>query len=291
MKIPEFTAQTSLYRTSNHYCSAVAESGGSILDQSVVAAYIPGPDTQNRCSGCTGVCVTTRDVCLAKTAATVVEACWISLGFGCAEAIALGYLQAASCEQAYLECFGICNIPTGPGWESPCCPKVCGAPTPGVAGSGCCDHGESCVDPSEPNSRQGCCPSGRRCGDHCCATGEICNGDTCCPPGTNTTCNGVCCNGVCDSFGSCCEPPSHVCGGQCCPPFNKCCNGKCCGAYQQCDPTLGTCSDPPPPPDSGCYLFAGGSPCGTGRKCCYDFLKCCGVDDNGLPICKTNCIH
>jgi hypothetical protein len=225
MNIPKFTAQASLYRASNSYHSSVAESGGSIPAPSVVAAYIPGPKTQNRCSGCIDVCTATRDVCLAKVAITVAETCWASLGFGCGAAIALGYIQAASCESTYLSCFGICNIPSasGLGWESPCCPKVCGFPTPGSEGTGCCDHGEACVDQDDPNSREGCCPSGRLvCGNSCCAEGQ-----TFCTEG------GQCSSDFPGHFPNDPPPPpppnncifgGEPCGPKCCPPGLQCCN-------------------------------------------------------------------
>lgn len=233
MNIPAFSAQASLYRTSNHYRSVVAVSDGSIPAQSVVAAYIPGPETQNRCSGCTDKCVNVRNFCLAETAAMVAEACLTSLGFGCGAAIALGEIQAASCEEGYLSCFGICNIPSADGiWESSCCPKVCGIPTPGVGGSGCCDHGETCVGLDSPNTRDGCCPVGQYCGGNCCARGESCCGNTCCP--SNYFCLE---GGICTEF----------------PPFTP--------------PGW----EPPPPPENNCIF--GGEPCGRkccppGKFCC-----------------------
>jgi hypothetical protein len=174
MKMPPFTAQASLYRTSNRYRSSVTDFGGSIADQSVVAAYIPGPRTQNRCSGCTDICVGLRNICLAEVSFTVAQACWASLGFGCGAAIAWGYVKTGGCYAHYAKCFGLCQIPSNPIWESPCCPKVCGIHIPGIAGSGCCDHGEACVGSHNPNTRDGCCPVGRECYGNCCAEGEHC---------------------------------------------------------------------------------------------------------------------
>jgi hypothetical protein len=233
MNIPQFTAQASLYRASNRYRSSVADFAASIPAQSVVAAYIPGAETMNRCSGCIDACTTARDVCLAKTAVMVTEACWASLGFGCGAAIAWGYIQAASCESVYLECFGFCNIPSGPGWKGFCCPKVCGLPTPGKEGTGCCDHGEACVAQDDPNSRDGCCPVGHFCGGRCCPTDAPCCGSSCCPPPYS------CIEGVCTTgFGTGTPPPPHGCPPgaapcgfpdssgvirTCCPPGLKCC--------------------------------------------------------------------
>jgi hypothetical protein len=249
MSIPEFTAESSLYRTSNRYRSSVADFGDSIADQSVVAAYIPGPRTQERCSGCTDPCVGLRDICLAKVALGVLEGCAGTLGFGCGAAIAWGYVQTAGCYAHYAECFGLCQIPSNPLWESPCCPKVCGIHIPGIAGSGCCDHGETCKGLGmQENTRDGCCPVGRDCGSVCCAAGENCCGEICCPS-----------NYFCIDSNTCVEYPTFP-------------------------------NTPPPPrPESGCYLFEGGSPCGS--KCCYGGLQCCGVLENGQPDCKTSCLR
>lgn len=221
MNIPEFTAQASLYRTSNRYRSSGGDFGGSMPAQSVVAAYIPGPETQNRCSGCTDVCVGLRNICLAKTAVEVLEGCLGTLGFGCGPAIAWGALQTAGCYAHYAECFGYCQIPNIPGvWKSSCCPVVCGIHTPGIAGSGCCDPGEACVGSHNPNTRDGCCPVGQECHGNCCAKGEFCYDGGICgeppspmfpetpplPPPVNNC-----------IFGG--EP----CGTKCCPPGFQCC--------------------------------------------------------------------
>src|SRR5438270_3404954 len=114
MNIPQFTGQASLYRTTNRYHSSATDFSGSPSDRSVVAAYMPGPHTQERCSGCTDICVGLRDVCLAEVAFSVTEACVGSLGFGCGAAIAWGYVQAGGCYAHYAECFGPCQIPSNP---------------------------------------------------------------------------------------------------------------------------------------------------------------------------------
>lgn len=255
MNMPGFTAHASLYRGSNHYRSCVANFDGGTADHAVVAAYIPGSDTQQRCNDCLHPYRVTRDICLAKTAWMVVSACGLTgiltLGGGCAAAIAMGYHQAASCEAGYLAGFGICHIPGGAGsFSGPCCPKVCGIHTPGVKGSGCCDHGETCKGlGARQNTRDGCCPVGRDCGSMCCAQDEKCCGEICCPI-----------NHYCLDNNTCSEHPGTF-------PITP----------------------PPTPPESACYLFAGGSPCGS--KCCYGGLQCCGVDNTGQPICKASCIR
>ena len=223
MTTPRFTASVSLYRTNNCYRSPMYEPSGSRAEQSVIAAYTPGPRTQERCSGCTDICVGARDVCLAIVSVSVIEACFASLGFGCGAAIAWGYTQAGGCYAHYAECFGLCRIPTNPIFESPCCPKVCGIHIPGIAGSGCCDHGEACVGSHNPNTRDGCCPVGQECFGNCCAKGDYClEGGVCSPePGY-------------PRFDDTPPPPppqnncifgGEPCMGKCCPPDMVCCGG------------------------------------------------------------------
>jgi hypothetical protein len=218
MNIPGFSAHASLYRTSNRYHASVAELSSSIADQSVVAAYLPGPRTQERCRGCTEPCAGLRDACLSVVASRVAAACWGSLGWGCGAAIAWGYAEAGGCYAHYATCFGLCQIPSNPLWDGPCCPKVCGIHIPGVAGSGCCDEGESCVGSHNPNTRNGCCPVGQECHGNCCAKGEHClEGGVCStepgyfepsyPPRPVNNC----------IFGG--EP----CGTKCCPVGTVCC--------------------------------------------------------------------
>jgi hypothetical protein len=250
MNIPAFTAEASLYRTSNRYFSSMANLGDSLANQSVVAAYIPGPESQTACDHCLHNYKVLRDICLAKTAVMWAEACIGSLGFGCGAATAWAYQEAAACEEGYLIGYGVCHIPGGLGELSgPCCPKVCGVPTPGSAGSGCCDHGETCKGLGmRENTRDGCCPVGQDCGSVCCAPDEKCCGEVCCPK-----------NYYCLDSRSCSENP---------------------GTFVN--------TTPPPQPESNCEFFEGGSRCGS--KCCYGGLHCCGVDKNGQPICKSSCI-
>jgi len=223
MSIPEFTAEASLYRTNNRYRSSVADFGGSIADQSVV------------------VCAGLRDFCLAKVGLSVLEECATTLGFGCGPAVAWGLVQGAGCYAHYGECFGYCQIPDVPGvWKSSCCPKVCGIHIPGIAGSGCCDHGETCKGLGmQENTRDGCCPVGRDCGSVCCAAGEKCCGEICCP--SNYFClDSNTCSENPGTFPNTPPPP---------PPFNNCifggdpCQGKCC------PPGLVCCGGSPGQPD------------------------------------------
>ena len=238
MSIPAFSAQASLYSNSRRYRSSITESDAkSSSGHSIVPAYMPGPATQHECALCTDACAVPRDVCLSKVAISVAEGCIASLGFGCGAAISLGYLQAASCLATYAVCLDYCNIPDlgVTGFHGPCCPKVCSWPDLIAGfGSGCCDHGEACVDKDDPNSREGCCPTEQAvCGGDCCAKGEYCCGENCCP--ADYFCrDGVSCSQFPGDFNPGTPPPpppadncifgGEPCGPKCCPPGTHCCN-------------------------------------------------------------------
>jgi hypothetical protein len=238
-----------------------------------------------------------------------------------------------------------CPSGSGPACGNGCCPpgQKCGNSywhfcCPADAGEFCldefnrpfcCPSGQVCLDASTGL----CCPkdAGPRCGDTCCARGEVCRDGVCCDP--RLLCGdgerAVCCFGVCRD-GQCCSTPSHMCGQVCCPPFNVCCDvgGKqvCCGSYEvclhsgccpqervcgrQCCPPGHMCKDPlkevcvPCPPDLvPCLLGpSGNSPahsicclpnvtCCAG-KCCAPYEICC--QPGGLPVgCYPSnaCIH
>src|SRR5664279_3385609 len=151
MNLPAFTAQASLYRTSNRYHSVVEFYDSAIPAESLVAAYLPGPQTLHDCGVCTDQCARIRNICLAEVAASVAEGCLLSLGFGCGAAILAGIGPAAHCVEGFAICLGYCNIPGDTPFSGPCCPKICGLPNPlEGSGSGCCDLGEGCVDSDDP---------------------------------------------------------------------------------------------------------------------------------------------
>jgi hypothetical protein len=173
MNIPAFTAQASLYRTSNSYRSSALNFGGSSPAQPVVLAYMPGPGTQAKCSTCLSHCAKNLAIC-SGIAAAPLAACVFPPA--CLAAAAVAGAALAGCDFTSLGCIADCT------WND-CCPKACGTPNPFDPGAGCCDDNEQCVDRYDPNSRQGCCPSDQTvCASKCCALGESCCGDTCCPP-------------------------------------------------------------------------------------------------------------
>jgi len=241
MSIPEFTAEASLYRTNNRYRSSGSEFEGSPSTQSVVAAYFPGTATQAKCNRCSEIDLRNYGGCLTVGAIGCIAS-------GPFYPVCAGGVLGA-CNLGLLGAQALCAY-------DDCCPKRCGPPDFfDLAGSGCCDANEQCVDRYDPNSRQGCCPSDQSvCAGKCCAKGESCCGDTCCPP-----------NYFCRDGGFCSEFPSEF-------------------------PN----TPPPPPPRYSCPPGAApcGFPDSSGviRTCCPPGLQCCGVF-NGQPDCKTSCLR
>jgi hypothetical protein len=229
MNIPHFTAQASLYRTSNRYRSSVHDSGGSPSDRSVIAAYMPGQETQRACNNCLDGCAGSLAECSAISTAPL-AACVFPPA--CPAAAAAAGAALAACNLASLACIARCNILR-------CCPHACQTPNPFDPGAGCCDKGETCVDRYDPNSRQGCCPTDQAvCGGKCCARGFSCCGDTCCPPNYYCLTGGVCSEFPGPSLWpddwkpvkpprrpiNYCKIGYEPCGSTCCPPGLECCS-------------------------------------------------------------------
>lgn len=231
MNLPEFTAEASLYKSNNRYRSSGSEDGGLLSGESIELAYFPGPAAKEACNKCLTSAVSDYFECIAFE------------GFP---------FSLIHCTLKAWYDSGACVV-------DDCCPKRCGPPDFGdLAGSGCCDANEQCVDRNDRNSRSGCCPSDQSvCAGKCCAKGESCCGDTCCPA------NYFCRDGFCSEFPSPLLPPPGT-------------------------PT-------PTPPRSGCP--SGSAPCGfpdsSGviRTCCPPGLQCCGYSAQFGPECAAVCIR
>jgi hypothetical protein len=252
MNIPQFTGQASLYRTSNRYRSSGFEVGGSRLGESVMPAYFPGAETQDKCSTCLDACAAGLVTCNLAGGIACGVGCISSLVFwgacfaGCEGAIIAG------CDLTAASCAAVCAATV-------CCPKACGTPNPFDPGQGCCDENEGCVDRYDPNSRGGCCPSDQAvCAGQCCAKGESCCGDTCCPA------NYFCRDGnFCSEFPSNLLPPA----GTPAPPGTTKLNTPERGVRKQCPPGTQQC----------------------GAECCPPELQCCDLG-GGRVGCRTTCV-
>jgi hypothetical protein len=200
MNMPQFTAQASIYRTSGRYHTSTS-SGLDDLQHSQFVTLAYHPTSHARCDDCLTECV--------KNIPATFFTPWIS------------WICAANCALGPM-----------------CCPKRCAFDLGDLAGGGCCDANEECVDPGDPNSRAGCCPSDQRvCGGRCCKKGDTCCGNECCPTGW------FCADGFCTPslpFSQRPPPPpppppiscpagQQYCKGPsgewvCCPPGWECCS-------------------------------------------------------------------
>lgn len=197
MNIPEFTAQASLYRTSNRYRSSGSEVSDLPPIQSVVAAYHPGPTTRDNCNFCRRICWDNWSTCDSTVVAAFL---WWSPGL----MTALRF----QCDSTEERCLNNC--------ADVCCPQLCGPGDPST-GAGCCDEDESCVDQNDPNSRNGCCPSNQTvCDGVCCPAGFSCIGHVCTTGFPNTPPPPPPYNG-CTLFGG------VPCGTKCCYGGLQCC--------------------------------------------------------------------
>jgi hypothetical protein len=193
MNIPAFSAQASLYKTSNRYRSSGGEFSGLPSAQPVVGAYYPGPATVANCRSCYQVCRDNGFDC--ESALIELFGWWDPFG---------PWFSAlrAECDATEERCRNNC--------ADVCCPQLCGPD------AGCCDADEGCVDRNDPNSRDGCCPSNQAvCGGKCCPVGSSCVGNVCTTGFSNTPPPP--------------PPPNNCifggapCGPKCCPPGLQCC--------------------------------------------------------------------
>jgi hypothetical protein len=158
MKLPEFTAEASLYRTSGRYRVSNRGLVQGAPTQHVVLAL--GSAGEALCSNCLEKCAQNLGICYGIALATAPF---------CPPCAAVAF---AECDTQSAICIGYCHLP-----GQSCCPEFC------YVGK-CCDRGEQCVDDLDPNSRHGCCPSDQNvCGGKCCARGDRCCGNECCPAG------------------------------------------------------------------------------------------------------------
>jgi hypothetical protein len=218
MKMPEFTAEASLYKTSGRY----RVSNGGMFQAATTRRVLLAFDTAGEaaCSNCLEKCADNLGICVGIAAATA------PFCPPCAAA------ALAECDTQSVTCAGFCHLP-----GQSCCPELC---YPGK----CCGRGETCVSELDPNSRYGCCPSGRNvCEGNCCAEGESCCGGQCCPESY------FCIDGVCSPFGIfvttpppppppptgpiCVVPGYEPCqvgpdNWTCCPPGKECCGPRGC---------------------------------------------------------------
>ena len=223
MNRPGFTAQASLYRTSNHYFTSAPAGCDATPTQSVMAQS--GERFAN-CDSCEKTCTWTNYKCQATASAAYAIVAGACVGFvfppavAACEAVAAGVYAGAigACYAWWGECMTECWLP-----GNECCPVFCEL-------GHCCSEGETCIP-------RGCCPNDRIvCNGQCCDVGETCCGGTCCPG------HYYCLDGFCSEFPSPLLPPGNsqpptpppsrvrcrkgwkACGPICCPSDLQCCS-------------------------------------------------------------------
>lgn len=199
-----------------------------------------------------------------------------------------------------------CLVSDGPCCSGKCCPKgwYCADGDSGL----CCQQGEHpcgnrCCPRDQPCCGGKCCPSGQYCADGdsalCCKPGEVVSNGHCCPPGYDwilgkcyLRCGRIYCpeGSYCSNPGTntCCPNGWSGCGAvACCPPGERCCGGKCCPQGQVCGSwEHSLCC---PSGEVGCDTIC--CPSGTCRKCLVrvptpHYVNVCCTPDNPLyPNC------
>jgi hypothetical protein len=196
MKLPGFSAETSLYKTSRHY--------------RMIGKFDQGDETIYPTLSISDLVKSSPDFSdfarLKPTDFVSVRACCRDcLRFPCAD-------ESCKRQRSYY-CTSKCNAYDIGGCERPCPPgrEVC----EGL----CCGPGEVCT-------LDGCSPPNLVCNDRICF-GQCLPGGFCCPP-DRVVCNNRCCEWgwSCTSEGCC--PPGVCCESAACPPGKFCCGGKVC---------------------------------------------------------------
>jgi hypothetical protein len=220
MRLPGFSAETSLYRTSRHYrtIAKFGQADGIIHPTFSIQDFIElSPDffdisllgptafisVRVCCRDCMSGCNYTDELRQKLCRATCTIKCGASDIGGC------------GCPPERLGCRGQCCKPG----------EVCTL-------DGCSDPSRVCNNrrcgPFERCTPVGCCPEDSVvCNDRCCPRGSSCSSDGCCPEG-HVVCNNRCClpGWSCTSEGCC--PPGVCCESTACPPGKFCCGGKVC---------------------------------------------------------------
>jgi hypothetical protein len=263
MRIPGFTAGTSLYKTSNHYrisgafsqvseATYPASNGRDVSQLTLSANYLQYliPFTTPVLEGLELGSTNTKRNSFGRSPA--LDQCFKRCMDRC-----LGTGESFDYE-CRADCLNNCgffpNPPPCPDGQLRCGSICCPMDTECCYSKGCCQPGEVCI------GGVGCCLPSRVCnGSSCCQPGEICTPDGCSPP--NQVCNGRRCkpDERC-SIEGCCPAGQVVCNNHCCSPGSSCTRDGCCPSGVCCEST----------------------PCPTGKFCCGN-LVCC---QNG-ETCRT----
>lgn len=276
MRMPGFTAHSSLYRTSTSY-RTIGNSGQN--DGAVFPSQLT--PQQNACmdrcmDGCVkaGIMDSPPDVPIGLIREECRPICLIECG-----------ALPAPCPPDTKFCGRTGNRPECCPTSHECCHVLDHTGTRYILS--CCPPGQKCCFPfgcytpgEYQCTRDGLCPTDRViCQDHCCGPGEICTQDGCCS--ANRVCDNRCCGLLdrCTPQGCCSR--DRYCNGVCCEPGARCCNGACCEpgescTHEGCCPQGVCCESTPCPPGRSC--------CG-GVVCCEPGAECKQVHGTSVKSC------
>jgi hypothetical protein len=229
MNIPQFTAQTSLYRTSNRYRSSALDFGGSSPNQAVVPAQgcMPMAFMGAGVESYQGQRELKLYFFLPPRCNDVVNIMWATPGESWQQ------LEFEPFNDDFGSCIpynGNCTYSIGrrinANLGKPYLFAIQSCRTRFLSSSVCGPW--SAVAHYLPSGPDTCQDGHEYCGGNCCAAGESCCGDTCCPAGYS------CIGGVCTTgFPKTPPPPpppnncifgGAPCGPKCCQPGLECCN-------------------------------------------------------------------
>ena len=210
MNIPGFNADTSLYKTNNHYRvnGSYSRAGNELEPMLSLNDLIEiSPHYLNL-----GPILREHDVYVSARAC-----CQNCMTFPCADEQCRRQRLYHCTQKCQAQHIGGCGCPPG----RTVCDGMCCRPGEVCTLDGCANPSSVCLGhrcgPGERCTPAGCCGLNNEfCKDHCCPLGWTCSSHGCCPPGI------------------CCESTP-------CPPGKFCCGGQvCCSGGAECRIVYGT---------------------------------------------------
>jgi hypothetical protein len=198
MNLPGFSADTSLYKTSNHY-SMIANFGRASESINPVLSLKEFVEISPHYLSFGPI------VAIEQNSYVTARACCRNcMNFPCADEQCRRQRLFHCTSKCKADVIGGCGCPTG----RAVCEGVCCRPGEVCTLDGCTDPAYACMNrrcgPGERCTPAGCCALGNAfCKDRCCPSGWTCSSEGCCPPG-------VCCESTP------CSPGKFCCGGEVC---------------------------------------------------------------------------
>lgn len=243
MKMPGFTAETSLCRSNRSYrttvCSSLSRREIQLMSNGILEKIGRG------------------------WAWGLPESFWCDRNNrDCKRLCELGLDRLRGYYRSIQDCLSSCDRRYNCGSDKVCIRGSC-CPKSRACGDRCCGWYDTCLRPGL------CCPNDRRCGKNCCSAPGRCTHDGCCPE-NQVVCSNRCCglgesctgDGCCRSDqicgDRCCQPGESCTSHGCCPPgicckSSSCPSGEYCCGHQICCPSGWGCKLVPGTTEYGCY--------------------------------------